>query len=237
MHPRVEIRVIGQPSSALVPMLKDNTVDLACLTRIKGDRRADPARAARLGRVAEAQCGKSGRCRWPFHARRQHGARSRGQGTEPAEDPVPDVVRGRATSACSAWWRPGRGRAAGALLHSRSSRAAVGKPRATAARRNGSVRAARSPRARRATWPSRFSANGAPERPAAGRVSAGFQQPFAERDERRQRLVPRRVDEVVAALAGDRVADRHEPWRLSSSSTSTFGTSPIPIPARTAWIR
>ena len=36
MHPRVEIRVIGQPSSALVPMLKDNTVDLACLTRIKG---------------------------------------------------------------------------------------------------------------------------------------------------------------------------------------------------------
>ncbi|MGU7816091.1 LysR substrate-binding domain-containing protein [Burkholderia sp. AW49-1] len=36
MHPRVEVRVIGQPSSALVPMLKDNTVDLACLTRIKG---------------------------------------------------------------------------------------------------------------------------------------------------------------------------------------------------------
>ncbi|WP_175911963.1 MULTISPECIES: LysR substrate-binding domain-containing protein [unclassified Burkholderia] len=36
MHPRVEVRVIGQPSSALVPMLRDNTVDLACLTRIKG---------------------------------------------------------------------------------------------------------------------------------------------------------------------------------------------------------
>ncbi|RKU04256.1 LysR family transcriptional regulator [Burkholderia sp. Nafp2/4-1b] len=36
MHPRVEVRVIGQPSSALVPMLKDNTVDLACLTRVKG---------------------------------------------------------------------------------------------------------------------------------------------------------------------------------------------------------
>ncbi|KVC42390.1 LysR family transcriptional regulator [Burkholderia diffusa] len=36
MHPRVEVRVIGQPSSALVPMLKDNTIDLACLTRIKG---------------------------------------------------------------------------------------------------------------------------------------------------------------------------------------------------------
>ncbi|AOI61858.1 LysR substrate-binding domain-containing protein [Burkholderia diffusa] len=36
MHPRVEVRVIGQPSSALVPMLKDNSIDLACLTRIKG---------------------------------------------------------------------------------------------------------------------------------------------------------------------------------------------------------
>ncbi|KAB0660427.1 LysR family transcriptional regulator [Burkholderia territorii] len=36
MHPRVEVRVIGQPSSALVPMLKDNTIDLACVTRIKG---------------------------------------------------------------------------------------------------------------------------------------------------------------------------------------------------------
>lgn len=35
-HPRVEIRVIGLPSSALVPMLKDNSIDLACLTKGKG---------------------------------------------------------------------------------------------------------------------------------------------------------------------------------------------------------
>ncbi|GAB7545086.1 LysR substrate-binding domain-containing protein [Cupriavidus sp. CuC1] len=35
-HPRVEIRVIGMPSSALVPLLKDNTLDLACLTKAKG---------------------------------------------------------------------------------------------------------------------------------------------------------------------------------------------------------
>lgn len=35
-HPRVEVRVIGLPSSALVPMLKDNTIDLACLTKVKG---------------------------------------------------------------------------------------------------------------------------------------------------------------------------------------------------------
>lgn len=35
-HPRVEIRVIGQPSSALVPMLKDSTIDLACLTKARG---------------------------------------------------------------------------------------------------------------------------------------------------------------------------------------------------------
>ncbi|GAB7534098.1 LysR substrate-binding domain-containing protein [Burkholderia sp. 22PA0099] len=35
-HPRVEIRVIGLPSSALVPLIKDNTVDLACMTRTRG---------------------------------------------------------------------------------------------------------------------------------------------------------------------------------------------------------
>jgi DNA-binding transcriptional LysR family regulator len=35
-HPRVEIRVIGLPSNALAPLLKDNTLDLACLTRTKG---------------------------------------------------------------------------------------------------------------------------------------------------------------------------------------------------------
>ena len=36
MHPRVDIRVIGLPSAALVPMVKDNTIDLACLTKGKG---------------------------------------------------------------------------------------------------------------------------------------------------------------------------------------------------------
>lgn len=35
-HPRVELRVIGMPSVALVPLLKDNTLDLACLTRTRG---------------------------------------------------------------------------------------------------------------------------------------------------------------------------------------------------------
>ncbi len=35
-HPRVEIRVIGLPSSALAPLLKDNTLDLACLTKTRG---------------------------------------------------------------------------------------------------------------------------------------------------------------------------------------------------------
>jgi DNA-binding transcriptional LysR family regulator len=35
-HPRVEIRVIGLPSSALVPLLKDNTLDLACITKARG---------------------------------------------------------------------------------------------------------------------------------------------------------------------------------------------------------
>ena len=35
-HPRVEVRVIGQPSSALAAMIKDNSIDLACLTRVRG---------------------------------------------------------------------------------------------------------------------------------------------------------------------------------------------------------
>ncbi|MGF6723530.1 DNA-binding transcriptional LysR family regulator [Paraburkholderia sp. GAS41] len=35
-HPRVEIRVIGRPSSELGPLLKDNTLDLAYITRTKG---------------------------------------------------------------------------------------------------------------------------------------------------------------------------------------------------------
>jgi DNA-binding transcriptional LysR family regulator len=35
-HPRVEIRVVGMPSSALVPLLKNNTLDLACITKTRG---------------------------------------------------------------------------------------------------------------------------------------------------------------------------------------------------------
>ena len=35
-HPRVEIRVIGLPSHALIPLLKDNTLDLACITKARG---------------------------------------------------------------------------------------------------------------------------------------------------------------------------------------------------------
>ncbi|WCM24984.1 LysR substrate-binding domain-containing protein [Paraburkholderia bryophila] len=35
-HPRVDIRVIGLASVALAALLKDNTLDLACITRVKG---------------------------------------------------------------------------------------------------------------------------------------------------------------------------------------------------------
>jgi DNA-binding transcriptional LysR family regulator len=35
-YPRVEIQVIGLPSIALAPLLKNNTIDLACITRTKG---------------------------------------------------------------------------------------------------------------------------------------------------------------------------------------------------------
>jgi len=35
-HPRVQVRVLGMPSSALVPLLKDNTLDLACITKTRG---------------------------------------------------------------------------------------------------------------------------------------------------------------------------------------------------------
>ncbi|WP_028206864.1 LysR substrate-binding domain-containing protein [Paraburkholderia nodosa] len=34
--PKVEIQVIGLPSSALLPLLKDNKIDLACITRTRG---------------------------------------------------------------------------------------------------------------------------------------------------------------------------------------------------------
>jgi DNA-binding transcriptional LysR family regulator len=37
-HPRVELRVIGMPSAALIPLLKDNTLDLACITKTRGVR-------------------------------------------------------------------------------------------------------------------------------------------------------------------------------------------------------
>ncbi|BDB30235.1 MULTISPECIES: LysR substrate-binding domain-containing protein [Cupriavidus] len=35
-YPKVEIQVIGLPSVALAPMLRDGTVDLVCATRVKG---------------------------------------------------------------------------------------------------------------------------------------------------------------------------------------------------------
>jgi DNA-binding transcriptional LysR family regulator len=35
-YPKVEIQVIGLPSVALAPLVKDNKVDLACVTRVKG---------------------------------------------------------------------------------------------------------------------------------------------------------------------------------------------------------
>jgi DNA-binding transcriptional LysR family regulator len=35
-YPKVEIRVVGLPSVALAPMLKDGSVDLVCATRVKG---------------------------------------------------------------------------------------------------------------------------------------------------------------------------------------------------------
>jgi DNA-binding transcriptional LysR family regulator len=34
--PKVEIQVIGMPSSALAPLVKDNKIDLACVTRMRG---------------------------------------------------------------------------------------------------------------------------------------------------------------------------------------------------------
>ncbi len=37
-YPKVEIQVIGLPSHALVPLVKDNRIDLACMTRTKGVR-------------------------------------------------------------------------------------------------------------------------------------------------------------------------------------------------------
>ncbi|CAG4901832.1 LysR substrate-binding domain-containing protein [Paraburkholderia gardini] len=35
-YPKVEIQVMGLPSSALAPLVRDNKIDLACITRVKG---------------------------------------------------------------------------------------------------------------------------------------------------------------------------------------------------------
>lgn len=35
-HPLVELRVVGLPSHQLVPLLKDHTIDLACITKTRG---------------------------------------------------------------------------------------------------------------------------------------------------------------------------------------------------------
>jgi DNA-binding transcriptional LysR family regulator len=35
-YPKVEIQVVGLPSNALAPLLKENKIDLACVTRVKG---------------------------------------------------------------------------------------------------------------------------------------------------------------------------------------------------------
>ncbi len=35
-YPKVEIQVMGLPSNALAPLVRDNKVDLACVTRMKG---------------------------------------------------------------------------------------------------------------------------------------------------------------------------------------------------------
>ncbi|ACC70988.1 LysR substrate-binding domain-containing protein [Paraburkholderia phymatum] len=35
-YPKVEIQVVSLPSNALAPLLKDNKIDLACVTRVKG---------------------------------------------------------------------------------------------------------------------------------------------------------------------------------------------------------
>jgi hypothetical protein len=36
-YPKVEIQVVGLPSVALAPMVKDGSVDLVCATRVKGE--------------------------------------------------------------------------------------------------------------------------------------------------------------------------------------------------------
>jgi DNA-binding transcriptional LysR family regulator len=156
MHPRVEIRVIGQPSSALVPMLKDNTVDLACLTRIKGV----TGELIRLEPLVWV--GSPKRNVWE-------------------ERPLPvaffthggSMARDHAVKALNRRKIPYR-----ALLHSRSPRATVGKPRAAAARRNGGrARAQRAVRAPAVRLPGRADSRRMAH--LSGPPPAAFQQDFS----------------------------------------------------------
>ena len=144
MHPRVEIRVIGQPS-ALVHA-DGTTVDSRALTGsgVTGELiRLEPlvlvGRQRNVGRAAAA-----GGLFTHGGTARDHAVRR----TEPAEDPVPDVVRAEPPRPALHRWRPGRGRAvapAAFPIISCSCRKATGYRRS--AKWKSCLRAARPPRA------------------------------------------------------------------------------------------
>lgn len=67
-YPKVEIQVVGLPSVALAPLVKDGSVDLVCATRVKACRASSSASSRWCGplRRARTRSGASARCRSPF---------------------------------------------------------------------------------------------------------------------------------------------------------------------------
>jgi DNA-binding transcriptional LysR family regulator len=67
-YPKVEIQVVGLPSVALAPMVKDGTVDLVCATRVKGLSGEFIRFEPMVWAAAPERPGiwRSGRCRSPF---------------------------------------------------------------------------------------------------------------------------------------------------------------------------
>ena len=95
-YPKVEIQVIGLPSVALAPMLRDGTVDLVCATRVKGLTgdflRHEPRARRTFGE--SGHCPSRCSCRAAWHARRRFGVWSA------QRSPIERRMRVRACWAC-----------------------------------------------------------------------------------------------------------------------------------------
>jgi DNA-binding transcriptional LysR family regulator len=94
-YPKVEIQVVGLPSLALAPMVKDGSVDLVCRANFcVTSRWSGPPRPARL------KSGRSGPCRSPCSCRAASRERTRSAAWNARASPIAPRMRARAFSVC-----------------------------------------------------------------------------------------------------------------------------------------